>query len=160
MWIVGRPGDEREYAFSSGLDAPATIVMTDVPASVAKLLEGTSATAVVRDGIGADDYQALVDELTDGAGFDDIVDARSAVGGDGGRRGDAHRPARHPQPGGRDRPGRPGGHRRGPSALRLHRLPRRSRSGHRRLLRGGAQPVRPALRGARPSSSAPAARWG
>ncbi|GAA1921020.1 alcohol dehydrogenase catalytic domain-containing protein [Nocardioides hwasunensis] len=81
MWIVGRPGDEREYAFSSGLDAPATVVLTDVPASVAKLLDDTSATVVVRDGIGTDDYQALVDELTDGVGFDDIVmlDPRSAA---------------------------------------------------------------------------------
>ena len=81
MWIVGRPGDERDYVFSSGLDAPATIVMTDVPASVVELVERTSADAVVRDGIGADDYQALVDELTDGAGFDDIVmlDPRSAA---------------------------------------------------------------------------------
>ena len=35
----------------------------------------------MRDGIGTDDYQALVDELTDGAGFDDIVmlDPRSAA---------------------------------------------------------------------------------
>ena len=81
MWIVGRPGDEREYLFSSGLDAPATIVMTDVPASVAKLVEQTSATKVVRNGIGTDDYQGVVDELTDGAGFDDIVmlDPRSAA---------------------------------------------------------------------------------
>lgn len=81
MWIVGRPGDEREYAFSSGLDAPATVVLTDVPASVARLVEGTSATVVVRDGLGDDDHQALVDELTDGAGFDDIVvlDPRSAA---------------------------------------------------------------------------------
>ncbi len=81
MWIIGRPGDEREYQFSSGLDAPATIVMTDVPASVEKLVEQTSATKVVRNGVGTDDYQALVDELTDGAGFDDIVmlDPRSAA---------------------------------------------------------------------------------
>lgn len=81
MWIVGRPGDERDYLFSSGLDAPATIVMTDVPASVEKLVERTSATTVVRNGLTADDYQALVDELTDGAGFDDIVvlDPRSAA---------------------------------------------------------------------------------
>lgn len=81
MWIIGRPGDEREYLFSSGLDAPDTVVMTDVPASVEHLLEGTSTTTVVRDGIGPVDYQALVDELTDGAGFDDIVvlDPRSAA---------------------------------------------------------------------------------
>jgi threonine dehydrogenase-like Zn-dependent dehydrogenase len=81
MWIVGRPGDERDYLFSSGLDAPATIVMTDVPAAVAKLVEGTSADVVVRDGIGSEGYRALVDELTGGAGFDDIVvlDPRSAA---------------------------------------------------------------------------------
>ena len=81
MWIIGRPGDEREYLFSSGLDAPATIVMTDVPASVEKLVERTSAKKVVRNDIGPDDYQALVDELTDGIGFDDIVmlDPRSAA---------------------------------------------------------------------------------
>lgn len=82
MWIVGRPGDERDYDFSSGLDAPSTIVLTDVPASVAELVERTSAArAVVRDGLGPDDYRALVDELTDGAGFDDIVmlDPRTAA---------------------------------------------------------------------------------
>lgn len=81
MWIIGRPGDERDYQFSSGLDAPATIVMTDVPASVTNLVEQSSATKIVRNGIGPDDYQALVDELTDGAGFDDIVmlDPRSAA---------------------------------------------------------------------------------
>ena len=81
MWITGRPGDERDYDFSTGLDAPATVVMTDVPASVRQLVEQTSATTVVRDGVGTADYQALVDELTDGAGFDDIVmlDPRSAA---------------------------------------------------------------------------------
>lgn len=81
MWIIGRPGDERDYTFSSGLDAPDTIVLTDVPASVEALVEQTSASVVVRDGVGADGYAALVDELTDGAGFDDIVmlDPRSAA---------------------------------------------------------------------------------
>ncbi|MEZ5097540.1 MAG: alcohol dehydrogenase catalytic domain-containing protein [Nocardioides sp.] len=81
MWIIGRPGDEREYLFSSGLDAPATIVMTDVPASVEQLVQEVTAATVVRDGLGAEHYQALVDELTGGAGFDDIVmlDPRSAA---------------------------------------------------------------------------------
>ncbi len=81
MWILGRAGDKREYLFSSGLDAPATIVMTDVPASVEKLAEKTSAKKIVCNGIGPDGYQALVDELTDGIGFDDIVmlDPRSAA---------------------------------------------------------------------------------
>ncbi len=81
MWIIGRPGDEREYLFSSGLDAPDTIVMTDVPASVEALVEQTSANKIVRNGVGTDDYQALVDELSAGAGFDDIVmlDPRAAA---------------------------------------------------------------------------------
>ncbi|GAA1475989.1 hypothetical protein GCM10009623_04350 [Nocardioides aestuarii] len=81
MWILGRPGDERDYDFSAGLDAPGTIVLTDVPASVRALVECTSAEIVVRDGLGVDEYQGLVDELTDGAGFDDIVmlDPRSAA---------------------------------------------------------------------------------
>jgi L-sorbose 1-phosphate reductase len=81
MWIMGQPGDDQAYLFSSGLDAPATIVMTDVPASVQKLVEQTSAKKIVRNCIGPDDYQALVDELTDGIGFDDIVmlDPRSAA---------------------------------------------------------------------------------
>ncbi len=81
MWIIGRPGDQQEYLFSSGLDAPATIVMTDVPATVAELVAQTSATTIVRDGVGPDEFQALVDELTDGVGFDDIVmlDPRSAA---------------------------------------------------------------------------------
>ena len=81
MWITGRPGDERSYLFSSGLEAPTTIVLTDVPASVETLVQQTSAETIVRNGIGPDDYQALVDELTDGAGFDDIVmlDPRSAA---------------------------------------------------------------------------------
>ncbi|MEN8672802.1 alcohol dehydrogenase catalytic domain-containing protein [Nocardioides sp.] len=81
MWIIGRPGDEREYLFSAGLDAPATIVLTDVPESVRQLVERTSAEKIVRNGIGIDDYQVLVDELTDGAGFDDVIllDPRTAT---------------------------------------------------------------------------------
>ncbi len=81
MWIIGRPGDEREYEFSSGLDAPATIVLTDAPASVRALVEQTSATVIERNGVGPDGYQALADELSDGVGFDDIVmlDPRSAA---------------------------------------------------------------------------------
>ncbi len=81
MWITGRPGDERDYLFSSGLEAPATIVLSDVPPSVHRLFEQTSATTIVRDGLDPSGYQAVVDELTGGAGFDDIVvlDPRSAT---------------------------------------------------------------------------------
>lgn len=80
MWIVGRPGDERVYQFSAGLDAPATIVLTDVPVSVQALVEQTNANIIVRDGLQPDGYADFSTELTDGAGFDDIVvlDPRSA----------------------------------------------------------------------------------
>ena len=81
MWILGRQGDDREYQFSRGLDAPGTIILTDVPQSVTKLAEKTSAKVVVRNNIGPDQYRDLAKEFTDGAGFDDIVmlDPRSAA---------------------------------------------------------------------------------
>lgn len=81
MWILGHPGDTTEYCFSKGLDAAATIVLTDVPASVLKLVEQSTAQIIVRDGITGDAITALSDELTDGKGFDDIVmlDPRSAA---------------------------------------------------------------------------------
>jgi len=80
MWILGQPGNEQEYSFSAGLDAPATIVLSDVPASVTKLAAATKAEVIVRDGIASTDYAALAEELTEG-GFDDIVmlDPRSAA---------------------------------------------------------------------------------
>lgn len=80
MWIIGSPGDTAEYTFSKGLDAPATIILTDVPAAIAELAAKTSAKVEVRDGVTADQYEALVQEFTGGAGFDDIVmlDPRSA----------------------------------------------------------------------------------
>ena len=80
MWIIGRSGDTREYSFSSGIQAPATIILTDAPPSVAELAKQTSANVVVRDNVTPDQYQGLSDEFTEGAGFDDIVmlDPRSA----------------------------------------------------------------------------------
>ena len=73
MWIIGHLGDSRAYEFSAGLDAPTTIVLTDVPVSVSVLASRTDANVIVRDGIQIADYAALSAELTDGAGFDDIV---------------------------------------------------------------------------------------
>lgn len=80
MWIVGRPGDERDYQFSAGLEAPATIVLTDVPDSVLELVAKTNAEIVARNNILPEQYAALSEELTGGKGFDDIVvlDPRSA----------------------------------------------------------------------------------
>ena len=81
MWIIGRPGDDRTYTFSQGLDAPATIVLTDVPPSVRELAEASGAELLVRDGLAPGDYAALSAELTGGKGFDDIVvlDPREAA---------------------------------------------------------------------------------
>ena len=81
MWLIGRPGDERDYTFSAGLDAPATIVLTDAPPAVQALVAQTGAQVIVRDNVAADDYAALAKEVTGGAGFDDIVllDPREAT---------------------------------------------------------------------------------
>lgn len=80
MWIIGRPGDDRQYQFSTGLDAPGTIILSDVPPSVVKLAESTAAKIVVRDGIGPAHLEALDQEFTGGTGFEDIImlDPRSA----------------------------------------------------------------------------------
>jgi threonine dehydrogenase-like Zn-dependent dehydrogenase len=77
MWIVGRPGDAAQYEFSSGLDAPATVVVTDVPSALLRRVQGAvadrGAELVERNGLEPADYQDLGTDLTDGVGFDDIV---------------------------------------------------------------------------------------
>lgn len=72
MWIIGQPDDTTEYTFSKGLDTPATIVLTDAPASVKKLVSATKAKVIERNGLSINDYEALSKELTE-KGFDDIV---------------------------------------------------------------------------------------
>jgi len=73
MWIIGQPGDRTEYTFSTGLDCPAVIVLTDVPDCVKALAASTPARIVERDGLTPADYETLSRELTNGVGFDDIV---------------------------------------------------------------------------------------
>ncbi len=73
MWIIGQPGDRTEYTFSNGLDAPSTIVLTDAPAAVKRLVSKTRAKIVECNAIGETDYEALKVEQTQGAGFDDII---------------------------------------------------------------------------------------
>jgi len=72
MWIIGQPGDTTEFAFSKGLDAPATIVLTDAPASMKKLVSTTGAKVIEKNNLSVTDYEALSKELTE-KGFDDIV---------------------------------------------------------------------------------------
>jgi threonine dehydrogenase-like Zn-dependent dehydrogenase len=81
MWIVGRPGDDSSYEFSAGLEQPATIVVTDVPDTLLATIDAVSGAKVIaRNGLSTGDFAALKAELTDDAGFDDIVmlDPRSA----------------------------------------------------------------------------------
>ena len=73
MWIVGQPGDSTSYTFSSGLNAPATFVLTDVPATVKELVISTECKFVERNGLAPADYESLSKEFTNGTGFDDIV---------------------------------------------------------------------------------------
>ena len=84
MWIVGQPGDSTTYTFSSGLDAPAAIVLTDVPDSVKGLACSTQAKIIERNDLTPEQYEALSKELTNAVGFDDIVilspSSASAVG--------------------------------------------------------------------------------
>ncbi len=79
MWIVGQPDDPTSYTFSSGLDAPDTFVLTDVPASVKELVYATEAKIIECNRLSPVDYESTSKELTSG-GFDDIVvlDPRSA----------------------------------------------------------------------------------
>jgi len=77
MWIIGHPGDSRSYAFSSGLEAPARVVVTDAPPSVLKLVQAEAEKreleVVERNGLTPAGYQGLSGQVTDGVGFDDIV---------------------------------------------------------------------------------------
>jgi L-sorbose 1-phosphate reductase len=73
MWIVGQSGDSTSYTFSSGLNAPASFVLTDVPASVKAMAASTGARVLERNGLTSSDYESLSKELTNGVGFDDIV---------------------------------------------------------------------------------------
>ena len=73
MWIAGLPGDTTAYTFSTGLDAPATIVLTDVPDSVKQLAASTRAKIIERNNLTPNDYESLSKEVTNGSGFDDIV---------------------------------------------------------------------------------------
>ncbi|MDV5168218.1 alcohol dehydrogenase catalytic domain-containing protein [Photobacterium rosenbergii] len=73
MWIVGQPGDTGDYQFSAGLASPGTVVLTQVPDALRTLVESQASNVLVRDDIDLDSLPVAVDELTGGAGFDDIV---------------------------------------------------------------------------------------
>jgi len=70
MWIIGN-ADDSSFSFAKGVAAPATIILTDVPDSVKKLVSATKANIIEKNNV--TDYEFLSKELTDGKGFDDIV---------------------------------------------------------------------------------------
>lgn len=72
MWIIGQPGDSTEFTFSRGLDAPATIILTDAPTSVKNLVVATQAKVIEKNNLSVNDYEVLNLELTE-KGFDDII---------------------------------------------------------------------------------------
>jgi threonine dehydrogenase-like Zn-dependent dehydrogenase len=73
LWIIGQPDDTTEFTFSKGLDAPATIILTDVPSSIKRLASATQAKVIERNNLAIDGYETVSHEFTDGKGFDDIV---------------------------------------------------------------------------------------
>ena len=73
LWIIGQPGDGTEFIFSKGLDAPARIILTNVPRSIKQLTFATNATIIEKNDLVLNDYERLSRELTDSKGFDDIV---------------------------------------------------------------------------------------
>ena len=73
MWIVGQPGDLGSYSFSKGMEAPATIVLTDVPTAVKEMAQASGARIVECNRLRPDEFEALKNEQTHGLGFDDIV---------------------------------------------------------------------------------------
>ncbi|MQY72478.1 MAG: zinc-binding dehydrogenase [Dehalococcoidia bacterium] len=77
MWILGDPDDATDYRFASGLEAPAAIVVTDIPAALMNLIaheiDTTGVSLIERNGLTTENYPVLRDEFTNGLGFDDIV---------------------------------------------------------------------------------------
>ncbi len=76
MWIVGQPGDQTCYQFSKYLDAPSTVVLTDVPADLKEMVlqtAGKTGKVIEKNHLKPEDYPQFSQEVTGGNGFDDIV---------------------------------------------------------------------------------------
>ncbi len=76
MWIVGQPGDTANYTFSSGLNAPKKIYLTDIPKSVKKIIlkEKSDDTEVIEtQSVHLDGFSEFSNVETNGKGFDDII---------------------------------------------------------------------------------------
>ena len=76
MWILGQIGDKTPYTFSNGLDAPSTIILTNVHESIKKrILEETKRGAKVIEvnGLKSENFLKFKVDYSGDKGFDDIV---------------------------------------------------------------------------------------
>ena len=76
MWIKGQPGDETSYTFSSGLEAPKMICLTDVPNALKEyiLKNKSKSTEIIEfNHLNLNDFPKLSKDLTGEKGFDDII---------------------------------------------------------------------------------------
>jgi len=77
MWIVGRPGDTAAYHCTTGLTAPITFVLSDVPAALAAEVNAQArargAKVIVANGVTPAGYAQLRAAHTADAGFDDVI---------------------------------------------------------------------------------------
>jgi len=73
MWIVGQPGDTREYQFQKFLDAPERFVVTDIPPSIRRMIDKTGKEVIERNNLSNQALASLSEEFTGALGFDDIV---------------------------------------------------------------------------------------
>ncbi len=72
LWVVGQPGDTTQFTCSQAY-TPATVVLTDAPASVKQIFARSGARLIERNGLTLEQFEAFNQELTGGAGFDDII---------------------------------------------------------------------------------------
>lgn len=76
VWIVGHRDDGRDYDFGESLRGAARVVLTDLSPKARSLVIGAASPQTdssIADGVTPSDYAALADEMTGGAGFDDII---------------------------------------------------------------------------------------
>lgn len=76
MWILGQVGDTTAYTFSAGLDAPATIILSNVPESLKKCVQDETrrgAKVIEVNGLKSEDFTKFKADHSEDKGFDDIV---------------------------------------------------------------------------------------
>ena len=72
LWISGHADDATAYEFSQFLDCPGTVILTDVSAHVANLVNSLNSNVLVRDGVTLAQLANFAAEHAPN-GFDDIV---------------------------------------------------------------------------------------